>query len=91
MARRVRAPAVAGRSKVARVMAAWREKAKRDQPPPPELFEEAIQRAFVTSLIAGDKPKMETGRKKGPLRKRQAASQKKVSSPKNTSRRKQRR
>ena len=91
VARRVRVPAVAGRSKVARVMAAWSEKAKRDQPPPPELFEEAIQRAFVTSLIAGDKPKMETGRKKGPLRKRQAASQKKVSSPKNTSRRKQRR
>jgi hypothetical protein len=91
VARRVQVPAVADRSKAARLMTAWSEKAKHNQPPPSGLFEEAVQRAFVTSLIAGDKPKMETGRKKGPLRKRQAASPKKVSSPKNTPRRKQRR
>jgi PGAP1-like protein len=91
VARGVRVPAAAGQSKVARLMAAWSEKAKHNQPPPPELFEEAIQRAFVTSLIAGDKPKMEAAPKKGSLRERKAASPKKVSAPKKTPRRKQRR
>jgi PGAP1-like protein len=90
VARRTRVPAVADRSKVARVMATWSEKAKHNQPPPSGLFEEAVQRAFVTSLIAGDKPKMETA-PKGLLRKREAVPPKKVSSPKKTPRRKQRR
>jgi len=90
VAKRTRVPAVADRSKVARVMATWSEKAKHNQPPPSGLFEEAVQRAFVTSLIAGDKPKMETA-PKGLLRKREAVPPKKVSSPKKTPRRKQRR
>jgi len=87
VARRVKVPAVADRSKAARLMGAWSEKAKQNQPPPSGLFEEAVQRAFVTSLIAGDKPKMEAAPKKGSVRKREAVSPKK----KNTPRRKQRR
>lgn len=91
VARRVQGPAVADRSKAARLMAAWSEKAKHNKPPPSGLFDEAVQRAFVTGLIAGDKPKMEAAPKKGPLRKRAAASPKKVTAPKKTLRRKPRR
>ena len=88
VARRVRAPAVDAQGKVARLMATWGENAKHNQPPPPGLFEEAVQRAFVTSLIAGDKPKMEAPLKKAPLRRREAP--KKVSAAKKTLRRKRR-
>lgn len=64
--RSARPSAKAGAAKVARVVDAWVEKAKRKQPLPRELFEKPVQRAIVASLIAGKKPRMVRRRKKSP-------------------------
>ena len=58
-------PAKASPARTARAVEAWIGKAKLKQPVPPELFEEAVQRTIVTSLISGKKPRM-VRRKKTP-------------------------
>jgi pimeloyl-ACP methyl ester carboxylesterase len=56
--RSIRAPAKASPAKTARVIDALIAKAKRKQPLPRELFDEAVQRTIVTSFISGKKPRM---------------------------------
>lgn len=58
-----KSPALASSAKTARVINDWVGKAKSKKPPPRELFEKPVQRAIVTSLIAGKKPRM-VGRRK---------------------------
>jgi pimeloyl-ACP methyl ester carboxylesterase len=60
-----KAPAIASSAKTARVINNWVGKAKRKKPLPRELFEEPVQRAIVTSLIAGKKPRMVRRKKIG--------------------------
>jgi len=50
-------PTVASSQKVNRAVTKWA--ARREQtPPPPELFEEPVQRAFLASLMGGTKPRI---------------------------------
>jgi hypothetical protein len=54
---------IASSAKTARVINDWVGKAKSKKPLPRELFEKPVQRAIVTSLIAGKKPRMVRRRK----------------------------
>jgi pimeloyl-ACP methyl ester carboxylesterase len=61
--RATRSPVKASPARTARAVNAWIGKAKLKQPAPSELFEEAVQRTIVTSLISGTKPRMLRRRK----------------------------
>jgi hypothetical protein len=56
--RSAKSPAIASSAKTARVIDGWVGKAKSKKSLPRELFEKPVQRAIVTSLIAGKKPRM---------------------------------
>jgi hypothetical protein len=63
--RAARSPSVANVKAVNRAIDSWVKKSKSKQPPPKELFEKPLQRAILSILIAGKKPRMVGRRAKG--------------------------